>query len=922
MNTSKQLRKTGQAIWFDNIQRAILKDGSLAGMIARGEIYGVTSNPSIFNQAITRSNDYDNALQAMAISGSSAEMIYSQLVMEDIQAAADAFAGLYRESHGNDGYVSIEVNPLHAADTAKMLDEARQIWKDYARPNLMIKVPATRAGIEVVRVLIREGINVNVTLIFTLSQYSQVLKAYQQGLEERIQAGGDIRQVASVASFFVSRVDTRVDKLLQEIAARGGTLAEQAASLAGKAAVANTRLAYELFQQWVNSPAVQNLVKQGARIQRPLWASTGTKNPAYSDVLYVNELVAADTVNTVPPATLKALLDHGSAEPGVMKNLQAAHAVTAELEALGISLEQVGADLEQEGVAIFAEAYQSLLAAIDQKREMHVKRLGRLAAGTASMISRLEKKVEQIWQKDPAAWDQPVGTADISNRLGWLDLPERMGPTLSEIHAFSEEMVREGITDFFVLGMGGSSLAPEVFKLVFPSKLGMRCQIVDSTDPGQIQHLVEGLDPRKSLVIVSSKSGGTSEVKAFFEYFWLRFKEILGEETGKHFIAITDPGTGLFDQANQYGFRRVFLSDPNVGGRFSALTPFGLVPAGLLGVPLEDLIERSAAMERECRITRPAGRNTGYVLGCALAEASLSGRDKLSLLLDEEIRPFGAWLEQLIAESSGKNGKGILPVVEEFILPVQTYGQDRIFVYIRLTGQFDEHLQGLQAAGHPVIVIDLKAKEDLFDEFYRWEFATVVACAALGENAFHQPDVQDNKIRTISKIAYFNEHGRFHEPDLIMEDDRARVFAPARLNLPADISLESILRFMIAQSKPGDYFALNAYLPYTVANTAALIQMRRTIQQRTGLAATSAYGPRFLHSTGQYHKGGPDRAEFLQITSDNDQDIRYGDLTFGQLELAQALGDYESLVERKRLIIRIHLKKFTAANLAELLAKL
>ncbi len=919
MNTSIQLRNAGQAIWFDNIQRSILMDGSLSGMITRGEIYGVTSNPSIFNQAITRTSDYDMALQSLALSGFNAEEIYAQLAMEDIRAAADAFLPLYHSSKKKDGYVSIEVNPLNALDAEKMLAEARKIWKDYSRPNLMIKIPATHAGIQVVRGLIRDGINVNVTLIFTLSQYAQVMEAYQLGLEERLRAGGDLTHVASVASFFVSRVDTRVDKMLQELAERDPSQALLATSLIGKAAIANTRLAYESFQLWLGSPALKGLLEHGAQVQRPLWASTGTKNPTYPDVLYVNELVAADTVNTVPPVTLKALLDHGQAAGSIVPNLNIAHQIVEDLEKAGINLEVVGADLEREGVAIFADAHRNLLEAIEKKSHEQVTRMGSLAGKVTRMVKQLadQNKLEKIWQHDPAAWEQAPGTADLTNRLGWMDLPERMAPVLKEIQTFKDELFQDGITQIFVLGMGGSSLAPEVFKLVFPSINGMELKIVDSTDPNQISQVTKGLHPANNLVIVSSKSGGTSEVKAFFEYFWGRFEEVLKGGTGNHFIAITDPGTGLYQLASEHHFRKVFLSDPNVGGRFSALTAFGLVPAGLLGLPLAKLLEQSLMMENECKSTHPVGRNPGFVLGCLLAAAAVNGKDKLSLLMDDEIRPFGAWLEQLIAESSGKNGKGILPIVEEFCLPVETYGNDRLFVYIRFNGLFDQQITQLQMAGHPVLMIDLKEKEDLFKEFYLWEFATAVACAALGENAFDQPDVQDNKTRTIAKIAQFKTDLCFVEPDLILENSEVQVYAPNWMGLTKDMDLKQVLRSLLKLAKPGDYLAINAYLPYTSEITLGLAEMRKATQAKTGIATTSGFGPRFLHSTGQYHKGGPDTGIFLQITADADQDIQYGDLTFGQLERAQALGDYESLADRKRRIVRIHLKTLSVSRMAD-----
>jgi transaldolase len=373
MHTIQQLHAAGQSVWYDNIQRGLLVNGELAGMIARGEIRGVTSNPTIFMKAITQSHDYDAGLVPLAKAGRSAKEIFWQLAVEDIRAAADLFRPLYEETDGGDGYVSLEVDPYLANDTEGTLAETKQLWQRVDRPNLLIKIPATVPGLLAITGATAEGINVNVTLIFALDRYLAVMDAYLSGLEERVAAGLPVDRIASVASFFVSRVDTKVDGRLAEMIDDRDACADTVRSLLGKAAIANARLAYAEYQKVFGAPRFTTLKAHGARVQRPLWASTSTKNPAYRDVVYVEELVGPDTVNTMPPQTVKAFLDHGQVRPGsLMEDVQGAEQTLANLEALGISMGIVTAELELEGVKSFADAYTALLEAVAASRKAAV----------------------------------------------------------------------------------------------------------------------------------------------------------------------------------------------------------------------------------------------------------------------------------------------------------------------------------------------------------------------------------------------------------------------------------------------------------------------------------------------------------------------------------------------------------------------
>jgi transaldolase / glucose-6-phosphate isomerase len=908
--TIQALNSLGQSLWYDNIQRRLLENGELAGMIARGEIRGVTSNPTIFLNAIAKSSDYDPALVPLAWSGWEAEPIFWQLAVEDIQAACDLFSELYRSSKGADGFVSLEVNPRLAHNTAGTLAQAKQLWERVDRPNLMVKIPATVEGIPAVRAAIAAGINVNITLIFSLERYRAVMEAYLSGLEDRLAAGLEARRIASVASFFVSRMDSKVDGLLNAI----GT--EQAKALRGKAAIAYTRLAYQEFLQVFQGERFTACKTAGCALQRPLWASTSTKNPAYPDTLYVDALIGANTVDTVPPQTLLAFREHGTAKITILDDLDGARQALAGLEDLGVSMDKVTDELEAEGVKSFSDAFAALLQAIEARRSAAVGSLGALAAPVKRRVAALiaEAAPARLWSHDPLLWTaDPAGQAEIRKRLGWLDLPVNSQAALKEIDDLVAEVQAAGLTHALLLGMGGSSLAPEVLSLVhslLPGKggrAGLVFSILDSTDPAQVMETASRFPPAQTLYIVSSKSGGTAEVNALFNYFW---EQTAGD--GSHFIAITDPGTGLEALANARGFRKTFQADPSIGGRFSALSHFGLVPAALTGLDVQSLLQNARWMRLQSTAELSGARNPGLVLGAVLGQAVVDGRDKLTFLADPAVAPFGAWVEQLIAESSGKQGKGIVVVDGEPVAGPEFYGPDRLFVYLRNGGNLDAPVDVLQKAGQPVLVFEINDVNDLGAEFYRWEVATAFACALLGVNAFDQPDVQDNKTRTLNKIQAYAASGKLVEDQALWEKQGIRAYSNIS---PAGSGLEESLQtFLNSASSGHNYIAINAYLPRNADRLAALTELSLAVREKTGCATTLGFGPRFLHSTGQLHKGGPDSGLFLQITCDpaKDLEIPTQKMSFGVLERCQSLGDYEALAARNRRILRLHL---TSADL-------
>ncbi|MBW6474499.1 MAG: bifunctional transaldolase/phosoglucose isomerase, partial [Anaerolineaceae bacterium] len=780
--------------------------------------------------------------------------------------------------------------------------------------NLMIKIPATKEGLPAIRQAIAAGININITLIFSVSRYEEVIEAYLSGLEDRVKNNLPINGIASVASFFVSRVDTKVDSILESLLNDNKINQKQFLELRGKAAVANSRLAYELFEKVISSERFKHLEQKGAKFQRPLWASTSTKNPAYYDVIYVEELIGENTVNTMPPQTLDAFRDHGKAEIKIRKNIEDARELFYSLGNLGIDIDAVTQALENEGVNAFEKAFISLLDTINNRKRTIQNKLPGLSNLIKNRIDDLDKKqiITRIYERDASVWDvNPSSSNEIPNRLGWLDAPFISSDIINDVNKFRDEIVQDGFTHVLLLGMGGSSLAAEVMSLSFRGHTeGLNLSIIDSTDPRQIKLAEENNPIGKTIYIVSSKSGGTTEVQAYLKYFYHQMQDFAGDEAGKYFIAITDPGTELSRQAKELNFRKIFYADPSVGGRFSALTVFGLIPAALIGVEVETFLQKTKEFACTCRPGVAAGRNPGLVLGVILAEAAQKGIDKLTIIAEEPYRSFGSWLEQLIAESSGKQGKGIVPIDIEPFVNIDLYSQDRIFIYLKNDGIFEQKINEIVKAGHPVISYEMNEPYELGSEFFRWEFATAVACAILGVNAFDQPDVQDNKARTKLKINEFLSFGKFNSGSPVLDFENATIFTNQTGIDLGGKKLSEILETFLQLRKDGDYIAINAYLPRIQEVERELQAFRQSVLLQTQNATTLGFGPRFLHSTGQLHKGGHDNGLFIQIVDNPDQDIEIPGmgLFFGKLMYAQALGDYEALVNRNRRIIRIELK--------------
>jgi transaldolase / glucose-6-phosphate isomerase len=940
MNSLKALEKLGQSVWIDFVARDFLRQGGLQRLIAEDGVSGVTSNPAIFQKAMVESDAYDGQIETALKSGdASVTAIYEELAIADIREAADQLRRTYDVADRHDGHVSLEVSPYLADDTAATIAEARRLWRTVGRENLMIKVPATPAGLPAIRQLIGDGINVNITLLFSQDVYEQVADAYLGGLEAVAARGEPIDGIASVASFFVSRIDASVEK---EITKRLKTSSDDDAAalrrLRGEVAIANARLAYQRYLRLFAGPRWQRLAALGARPQRLLWASTGTKSPDFSDVLYVEQLIGADTVNTVPPKTLEAFRDHGRAHVTLTERIDEAHDALATLQRFGISLPRITDELVADGVRLFADAFDQLLGGLARKR---AQMLGTTLNGAAmELAEEQESAVEQtleawsaagnvrrLWRRDAGLWTGH----DESSWLGWLDIVDQEPRELERIEALAANVRRDGLTDVLLLGMGGSSLGPEVIGRTFGAASGFpRLHVLDSTDPQQVRSFDGKVDLARTLFIVSSKSGTTLEPNVFMEYFYARAREAVGPDAvGERFVAITDPGSRLQQHAAEQRFRDVFLGVPGIGGRYSVLSNFGMVPAAVAGLDVRGFLGATRVMVRACGPDVPAAENPGVRLGLAMGVLGVNGRDKVTMIASPGIDGFGAWAEQLIAESTGKNGRGLIPVDGEPLGPPEVYGADRLFVYLRLASGADlaqdRAIEALARAGHPVVRIAIADARLLGQEFFRFEMATAVAGAIIGIDPFDQPDVEASKVATRELTDVFEREGSLPSEQPVFRHNGIALFADERnaedlRSRGAAATLESWLGAHFARIAPGDYAATLAYVEQNDAHARTLQELRTLVRDRKRVATCLGFGPRFLHSTGQAYKGGPNSGVFLQITAEEAHDlvIPGRNVSFGVVKAAQARGDFRVLAERGRRALRAHVSGDLEAGLAEL----
>jgi transaldolase/glucose-6-phosphate isomerase len=947
-NPPVEVQEYGQSIWLDYIHRKELANGDFKRRVDEDGVLGVTSNPAIFQQAIGESDVYDEGMRVLL--DLEAAAIYEHLAIEDIQNAADILRDIYDRTQGRDGYVSLEVSPLLANDSESTFTEAKRLFAALDRPNVMIKIPGTPAGIPAIEEAIAAGININVTLLFAVKNYEQVAEAYIKGLERRLEAGADITKIASVASFFLSRIDTSVDRILENnirAAQVHGDTGRIAANrkLLGQAAIASAKLAYKSFQRLFGNARFGKLRAAGAQVQRPLWASTGNKNPAYSDTRYVDMLIGQDTVNTVPPKTLAIFKKQGSVADTLtreMPDFLPPDEVMDKLAEIGVDMVQISSQLQTDGVEAFIESFEKLISQVAAKRtilmtgimERQRLALGIYADAVTAALKQLDSEFinARIWSKDGGVWKDHGPTMNsIRNRLGWLDVMTTIDLTM--LKNFQAEIKDSGIEYGVLLGMGGSSLAPEVLFKTFGKQAGFPTLLVlDSTNPARIRDVENAIDLAKTVFIVASKSGSTVETDSFYRYFYERTGN-----NGNQFIAITDPGTAMETTARDKQFRKIFLNPADIGGRYSALSYFGMVPAALMGIDLDKAWASAHQMIEACAENVPGVSHPGVMLGAIIGKLAKEGRDKLAIFCTESIASYGDWAEQLVAESVGKEGKGVTPVVGATIGNPHDYASDRLFVYLRVDDDanataMDERVKVLREAGNPRVTLRLPDKYAVFGEFFRWEFATAVAGQILQVNPFDEPNVTEAKNATKRLLEHYQAHGALPENTPLISGEHMQLYssegtiAPLRELCKAhgydSQSRTEVLAAQIAGTAAGDYFAILAYLNPTPEVEALLREVQRKLRHVTRRAVTVGYGPRYLHSTGQLHKGGTNKGIFIMLTAAPEADIAIPGVpySFGTLFAAQAEGDLQALYAHNRRALRLHIETDVKAGIEKLIA--
>ena len=941
------LKHCGQSPWLDYISRDLLRSGKLRAMVEETGVLGVTSNPAIFEKAINQpGSGYEQDIRRLIRGGASTFEIYDALTIADIQAACDVLRPVYDKSDGEHGFVSLEVIPGLADDENGTVQDAVRLFKEVNRPNVMIKVPATAAGMLAVRRLIGQGVNINITLMFSRQHYRAVAQAYLDGLMDYAASGGDVGRVHSVASVFVSRIDTLIDKQLPLLAQDTADPSRKASieTLMGKAAIANSKLIYQDYKEIFSSAKFRKLQAEGAWVQKVLWGSTSCKNPKYGDLCYVENLVGQETVNTMPQATLEALLDHGDIRPNTIEEgVEHAKRVIKELQNLGFDLDAIGEQLQRQGAKLFCEAFDSLMHSIERHRMEHHKikmpksfevKADRTTAQSEALLERIgdgehTRMHERFFQKDVSLWKEDEAHQKvIRNRLGWLHSAEWMFGKLYELDQLTAQVRAEGVRDVVLLGMGGSSLAPEVLdgichKLRAPRP---RLHILDTTDPGTILDLEKKLNLHKTLFLVASKSGTTAETVSQFRYFHQRVRQKVAgrgrnaaqslKEAGRHFVAITDEGSWLQSEAQALHFRKILVNPTDIGGRYSALSFFGLVPAALIGLPVRDILQKTVAFLNQCKTETALEKNPAFYLGLVLGDWAMEGKNKVYYWLSPGLEAFGAWVEQLVAESTGKEGKGIVPVIGTAPGVPADYGPDSAFVVIRLKGEaasgWAAKVQAVKKAGFPVVEMEWADASWIGAEFLRWEIATSIAAVVMGINPFDEPNVKESKDKTAQFLEQLKRRGRMEMPkDLISIQGRTVKINGRRASLP------EYLQAFRAALKPGHYVAFLAYTPRNVVLTRAFQALQKLIQTSCKVPVLYGFGPRYLHSIGQLYKGGPRNGHFIEVLIRVTQDAPVPEafFKFSELKMAQALGDLEALKDKGLPVLPLDLGKKPAEGL-------
>ncbi len=888
MDPVQSVHSLGQSLWLDNIRRDSLDSGELTDRAAAGELRGVTSNPTIFESAILSSENYSVDLRRFAQTGWTADRIFDQLAVDDIRAAADAFLPLFEQTNGGDGFVSIEVNPEFADDTNGTIEETMRLWDVVNRPNAMISHPATLAGLPAIEFSIRAGININATLIFSLERYIEVMEAYMSGLEGRLEDGGSLDHVSSVASFFVSRIDTVLDEQLKEIIRRGEAEGERASSLLGKVAIANSKLAYAQFVATFQGERFQSLATRGARVQRPLWASTSMKSPEYPDTYYVDHLIGPDTVNTLTEVTLKAFIDHGTPELTLTENISTARSQLQALDDLGISLAAAAEQLERQGISEFAASYRSILASIEEKAGTFQRELAALEPEMRETLAEVEREEvgKRLWQEDVTLWaERDREKAQARRWLGWLSEPAKMSTGVVELTRFVEEALVPAITTFVLIGSGRGLFTAEMLARILVSPNGLNFHAISTANPDDIRAIKRKIGPEATLYLLVDSSSGDGIEEHLLSTFREQAVWKLKEHAGEHFVVITEEGSKLQNWAIEQGIHKIIKADNQDDLCFSPFNWTSLMPAALAGADIHSFVQGGVDMTRACGPLVDVAQNPGLFLGSVLAAAFRSGRDKVTLFADPPLELTLKWIQSLIMAGRGREKSGFISIRDEPPGSGNVYGDDRLFVYLRVSGALDRRLAEWIHADIPVLVLETRKNTEAIGEMLvQWQIGAAIAKHLISVNPTDLDALHRSRAERQHNLHRLERKGELPQADPLWQGDGVQLrAAPRGLKFTGD-GLTEVIDFILAESREAGGLGLRFYTPMSKTLQVKVRRLRHAFRDQLGLFS--------LASSAECDLGIKDVINLiLMVKPRKDEAIPGKTYTFGQLFEGQARSD-------------------------------
>lgn len=932
MNQLKELTASGNSVWYDGMRRSLATSGLLKRLVEEDGVTGVILGLSSFEKALGGTDEYDEDIARLRREGRGEEEIIAALAASDARCAADELFRAYEASGKTDGMVSVWLPPHTLNDIEKTAEAAKRLLDSIGRPNISVRVPATASGIAAAEELVYSGVSVNLTEVFSVSRYQSAAFSYVKALERRVRAGRPVDSVFGCVSVPISPVDVEMAAVVEDALKRITSHDTVAIlrELSWRVALYNAKLVYLKHEDVFRGKTFHDLEKNGARPQRIVWEGTLPKGAHLDALLYAEGLCGGKTITAMALETMLAFRERGAVKERLKEGQAPAHKALKELDDLGLGLDLAASRLQEAALRDESALWEGLLKTVSERGAEAL--LGRPslapapALWTGASLDAVRTLADgdfpaRLWAKDESLWARSADDAvkrTIRNALGWLSAPAMMEELKGGLFTFAEEVRKAGFTECVLLGMGGSSLAPLVFGETFGPRRGYpRLTVLDTTDPEAVLGVAEGrerVEITRKLFIVSSKSGSTIEPLSLFEYFYSILKGIKGERAGENFIAITDPGTALEGFSRKYSFRRLFLNWRDIGGRFSALSYFGLLPAALSGIDVGSILRHALIMRAAVEPSVPPLKNPGLQLGALLAGFYNEGRDKVTFFLSDEISAFALWIEQLMAESTGKEGRGLIPITGEPVGKPSEYANDRVFVDISLK-KTDEavsrKLDALSKAGHPVLRFTLRDPYEIGAEFLRWEVAIAAAGMVMGINPFDQPDVESSKRLAMERLGRGAE--KEHHEWAVLGSKLLKVHfgRAAKTGIKEKTSLKEALGAFLGLVREREYMGLLPYFnPMDKKAGASFGRIRKALRDKTGAAVLFGWGPRYLHSTGQLHKGGPDSGSFVIIAHGavKDAPVPESHFTFSGLERSQAFGDMEALDSRGRRVILVDLK--------------